>query len=79
MNGYQMVEDTLKELYHLTRQRAEVRDSNLIRAAYLHPDRLALILSEFKRRGWVNVEQGFLNLMPAGKKRVVQLIRAHRL
>lgn len=73
------VEDALKDLYHLSREQPTVRPSDLIRTADLQPGRFPLIQAELERRAWVEMDQGRLKILPAGEKRAIQLIRAHRL
>jgi manganese transport protein len=75
----EITEDMLKALYHLTRQRPQVRQHDLARAADLQPSRLPLILAELERRGWARSDPQTVKILPAGEKRAVELIRAHRL
>ncbi len=75
----EITEDTLKALYHLSRQQPLVRPRDLIRAADLQPGRYALIESELRRRDWAQSEAGALQLSRAGERRALELIRAHRL
>ncbi len=80
----EIAEDTLKALYHLSREPSqaspgEVRASDLIRSADLQPGRFPLIQAELKRRGWIEGADGRLRISPAGERRAIQLIRAHRL
>lgn len=75
----EVAEDTLKVLYHLSRQKTPVRRSELIRGADLQPARMPLIVEEMARRKWVALEGETLTLLPAGERRAIELIRAHRL
>lgn len=75
----ELAEDTLKALYHLSREKPVVRASDLIRAADLAPGRLPLIAQELARRGWAQADKEALHILPVGEKRAVELIRAHRL
>jgi Mn-dependent DtxR family transcriptional regulator len=75
----ELAEDTLKALYHLSREKPVVRASDLARAADLQPDRLPMILGELKRRGWAHAEKDTWRIAPPGEKRALELIRAHRL
>ncbi|MGC8779267.1 MAG: Nramp family divalent metal transporter [Anaerolineae bacterium] len=75
----EIAEDALKSLYHLSRQQPLVRPRDLIRAADLQPDRYPLIEAELRRRGWVRVGPAGLQVLPAGERRALELIRAHRL
>ncbi len=75
----ELVEDALKALYHLSREKPLVHSSDLIRAADLQPQRFSLIVKELTRRGWVQVDKDTLHIMPPGEKRALELIRAHRL
>lgn len=75
----ELAEDTLKALYDQLRQRPRVPVRDLIRAAGLQPGRFPLIAAELERRGWAEVEGKELGLTPAGERRALQLIRAHRL
>jgi manganese transport protein len=50
-----------------------------VRAAGLQPERLALILGELVLRGWAMTDQKKVQILPAGEKRAIELIRAHRL
>jgi manganese transport protein len=75
----EITEDVLKTLYHLSRQQPLVRSRDLIRAADLQPGRYGLIESELRRRGWAQAEGDALRISPAGEKRALQLIRAHRI
>ncbi len=75
----ELAEDALKELYHLSRQQPDVRQRDLARAAGLQPARLPLVLAELERLGWVRVEQEQVCILPAGERRAIELIRAHRL
>jgi manganese transport protein len=75
----EIAEDTLKELYYLSRQQPAVGEAELQRVTKIQPGRFALIQSELLRRGWVQVEKDILYILPAGEKRAVELIRAHRL
>lgn len=72
-------EDALKALYHLARQKSPVNRSDLVRAAEIHPSWLPLIAGEMERRKWIAVEGSTLTILPAGERRAVELIRAHRL
>jgi len=75
----EIAEDTLKALYHLSREKPVVRASDLIRAADLQPGRFPLIVKELTRRGWAQADRDTLRALPAGEKRALELIRAHRL
>jgi manganese transport protein len=75
----EIAEDTLKALYHLSREHAPVRQRDLIRAADLQPGRYDLIVSELVRRGWAETEAEGLRITRAGERRALELIRAHRL
>ncbi len=75
----ELVEDTLKDLYHLSREQTLVPSDNLIRLTGLRPGRFTLVSVELKRRGWADIEQDKLHIRPAGEKRAIELIRAHRL
>ena len=75
----EIAEDTLKALYHLSREKPIVRASDLIRAADLQPGRFPLIVKELTRRGWAQADRDTLRALPAGEKRALELIRAHRL
>jgi manganese transport protein len=75
----ELVEDTLKSLYYLMREKPTVRANDLIRAAQVQPGRFAMIAAELKRRGWAQIDQDTLRITPPGEKRAAQLIRAHRL
>jgi manganese transport protein len=75
----EMAEDTLKELYHLSREQHEVRESDLVRAADLHSGRLPLVMAEMERRKWARANQKKIEIQPAGERRALELIRAHRL
>ncbi len=75
----ELAEDSLKELYYLSRQQTAVRSNDLVRAAQLQPGRFPLIQAELERRGWAKVEDGTIHILPAGERRAVELIRAHRL
>ena len=74
-----LAEDTLKALYHLSREKPVVRASDLIRAADLQPGRFPLIVKELTQRGWARADKDTLRALPAGEKRALELIRAHRL
>ncbi len=63
----EITEDTLKALYHLSRQQPLVRQRDLIRAADLQPGRFALIESELRRRGWAQAEGEALRIASAGE------------
>jgi len=75
----EIAEDTLKALYYLSRQTPLVRSRDLVRAADLQPGRYPLIASELTRRGWASAAGEALRISPAGEKRALELIRAHRL
>ena len=75
----EIAEDTLKALYHLSREKPVVRPRDLIRAADLQAERLPMIAAELKRRGWAIAGKDTLQITPPGEKRAIQLIRAHRL
>lgn len=75
----EVAEDALKALYHLSRQKSPVQRAELIRGADLQPGRLPLIVEEMARRKWITVEGENLFILPAGERRAIELIRAHRL
>jgi manganese transport protein len=75
----EITEDALKELYHLSREEPQVREEDLVRAADLHSGRLPLILAEMERRKWAHTTGKLIQILPAGEKRAIELIRAHRL
>ena len=75
----ELAEDTLKALYHLSREKPIVRTNDVIRAADLQPGRFPLIVKELTRRGWAQANRDMLRILPAGEKRALELIRAHRL
>jgi Mn-dependent DtxR family transcriptional regulator/Fe2+ transport system protein FeoA len=75
----EIVEDTLKTIYHLTREQNPIPVNHLIRAADLQPKRWPMILSELLKRNWVTLDQNQLEISPTGEKRAIELIRAHRL
>lgn len=75
----EVAEDALKSLYHLTRQLATVSSRDLIRAAELQPGRYPIIAAELQRRTWVELAGDELRITPAGERRALELIRAHRL
>lgn len=75
----EIAEDTLKVLYHLSRQKAPVSRSELIRGADIQPARCPIIVEEMTRRKWVLLQGENLILLPAGERRAIELIRAHRL
>jgi manganese transport protein len=75
----EITEDALKELYHLSRQETPVRSSDLVRAAGLQSERLFLVQGELVLRGWAKIDQQKIAILPAGEKRAIELIRAHRL
>jgi manganese transport protein len=75
----ELAEDTLKALYHLSREKPIVRSSDLARAAELQPNRLPMIVAELARRGWAHADKDVLRIAPPGEKRALELIRAHRL
>ncbi len=75
----EIAEDTIKVLYHLTREQDSIPVSHLIRAADLQPGRWPLILSELLRRNWILSEGEAIQILPDGEERAVELIRAHRL
>ena len=75
----ELAEDTLKVLYHLSREKPIVRSSDLARAAELQPNRLPMLVAELSRRGWVQTDKDMLRIAPPGEKRALELIRAHRL
>jgi manganese transport protein len=75
----EVAEDTLKSLYYLSHEKPSVRANDLIRAAEVQPKRFPMIMAELRRRGWARADKETLSIMPAGEKRAVQLIRAHRL
>ena len=75
----EITEDTLKTLYHLSRQQPEVRERDLIRAADLQPGYFPVIRTELVGRVWARAEGETLQILPAGEKRALELIRAHRL
>lgn len=75
----EITEDTLKALYHLSRQEPLVQPRALVRAADLQPARYALIASELTRRKWAQAEGEALRITRPGERRALELIRAHRL
>ncbi len=75
----ELAEDTLKALYHLSREKPIVHASDLARAADLQADRLPMIIGELRRRGWAHADKDTLRIAPPGEKRALELIRAHRL
>lgn len=75
----EMTEDALKELYHLSREEPRVRAGDLARAADLHSGRLQPVLAEIERRRWAQTSENIIQILPAGEKRALELIRAHRL
>jgi manganese transport protein len=75
----ELAEDTLKVLYHLSREQPQVRLHDLVRAADLQPDRLPMILAELSRRGWAQPDKQDVRILPGGEQRAIELIRAHRL
>lgn len=75
----EVAEDALKALYHLSRQKSPVTRRELIRGAEIHPDRFPMIVEEMMRRKWIFMDGENLTLLPAGERRAVELIRAHRL
>jgi manganese transport protein len=75
----EIAEDVLKELYHLTRQGQVTRRADLMRVAGLRPDRFDAVWPELVRRGWAGGQPEALAILPAGERRAVDLIRAHRL
>jgi len=75
----ELAEDTLKALYHLSREKPVVRASDLARAAELQPNRLPMIVAELSRRDWAHADKDVLRIAPPGEKRALELIRAHRL
>lgn len=75
----EITEDTLKALYHLSRQEPLIRPRALVRAANLQPGRYALIASELTRRRWAEAEGDALRITRSGERRALELIRAHRL
>ncbi len=75
----EIAEDTLKALYHLSRDEPLVAPRDLIRAADLQPGRYALIASELTRRKWAEAEGQALRITRPGERRALELIRAHRL
>ena len=72
-------EDTLKALYHLSRQSPSVSPRDLIRSAELEPSRYPIIAAELERRKWAEVDGDWVHISPAGERRALELIRAHRL
>lgn len=75
----EITEDTLKALYHLSRQESPVQPRALIRAADLQPGRYALVASELTRRKWAEAAGEALRITRPGERRALELIRAHRL
>jgi manganese transport protein len=75
----EVTEDTLKVLYSLSIEKVKVTSREIIRSADLQPGRYSLIQSELVRRGWVELVEERLMITPAGVKKAIQLIRAHRL
>jgi manganese transport protein len=79
----ELAEDTLKELYHLSRENPHVHDRDLSRAVGIQPGRLSLVMNEMARRGWAGPAAGVgkdhIQITPLGEQRAVELIRAHRL
>ena len=64
----ELAEDTLKALYHLSREKPVVRASDLIRAADLQPERLPMIVAELERRGWAQADKDTLRDPAARRK-----------
>jgi len=75
----EVAEDVLKALYHLSRQKSPVSRSELVRGADIQPARSLIIIEEMKRRKWITIEGENLTILPAGERRAIELIRAHRL
>lgn len=75
----EVAEDAVKALYHLGRDGASVPSRDLIRAADLQPGRYAVIAAELERRKWAELEGDGIKITPAGERRALELIRAHRL
>lgn len=75
----ELAEDALKDLYHLSRETPQVSRRELVRAGELPPSRLPLVLEELQRRNWAVVEAEHVSITPAGERRAIELIRAHRL
>src|SRR5512139_1273110 len=75
----EVAEDAIKSLYHLSREQPVVPDRDLIRSAELQAGRFQMIQTELERRGWAQAEDRALRILPAGERRAVELIRAHRL
>ena len=75
----EITEDAVKSLYHLSQEQKKVTVRALIRSADIEPARFPAIQSELKRRGWADADKDTLTLLPAGEKRALELIRAHRL
>lgn len=75
----ELTEDALKNLYHLTRQTQLVSSRDMIRSGDFQPGRFDLIRLELIQRGWAQESGGLLSITPAGSRRAVELIRAHRL
>jgi manganese transport protein len=75
----ELSEDVLKALYHLTREQAQVRKNDLVRATEIQSQRLPMVLIELERRGWARLQEGVILMLPAGERRALELIRAHRL
>ncbi len=80
----EIAEDVLKSLYHLGRQSPVVSSRDLIRGSELQPNRYPIIAAELERRKWAVVDSPpsggpGLRITPAGERRALELIRAHRL
>ena len=75
----EIAEDTLKELYYLSREQPLVDKNSLVRAAGFQPAKLPLILAELQRRGWAQGEDERVKILKPGERRAIELIRAHRL
>lgn len=75
----ELAEDALKELYHLSRDAPQVQERDLRRAAGVQPGRMGLVMTELTRRGWAALAKDGVQISPAGERRAVELIRAHRL
>lgn len=75
----EITEDTLKNLYHLAQEKRQVNSRDLLRVGDLDPARFPSIQTELRRRGWAESDRTTLTILPAGEKRALELIRAHRL
>jgi manganese transport protein len=75
----EIAEDTLKELYYLSREQTVVREKDIMRAANLHASRFPAVKDEMLKHCWVEISRDMVIILPEGEKRAVQLIRSHRL